>query len=498
MRVLLCLMTITVVIIFFGAEHCAWAENDLSLGRVLFVGDSITEGNALRPNGDGNWSWRYAFWEKLVDLGVNYQFVGTRTNNAYGRSSTYPDYYGVEFTNRHESIWGTTALERGNNAPVYLGNILAVSGAPDTAVIFLGGNDIPLDMSVSAETVRDRVKAIIDHCQGDASVSGNAAMKILIISVLPRFTGGNLDIPDVRNARFEEINDLLKTLADVETTPSSEVAFLDLAPDFNSPPGLLYDGTHPNGAGETLVGNAVCDVFFPLAGIATNPLPAAGSTGVAWDADLSWTAGVNTVSHNVYGSTHSALTLLTNQTATTYDMGALDPYTTYYWRIDEVNEYSTTTGALWSFTTMPPPNTTNVLPYLESFEDYAVGTQLGWSNGWHAASLGAATVASNTTINAALNSYAVDYGYSMSSNHTRYLDLTNDVANKLNVPTSSIISVDTMICATYCYGKPVEYADLQASLHFNDYGHPVLWHRDMSGGSNRWTTFEQVTVLAGD
>jgi hypothetical protein len=41
---------------------------------------------------------------------------------------------------------------------------------------------------------------------------------------------------------------------------------------------------------------------------------------------------------------------LGNQSGTTYNPGTLTGDTTYYWRIDEVNGYGTTTGAVWSFT----------------------------------------------------------------------------------------------------------------------------------------------------
>jgi hypothetical protein len=40
-----------------------------------------------------------------------------------------------------------------------------------------------------------------------------------------------------------------------------------------------------------------------------------------------------------------------NQTATTFNPGTLAPLTTYYWRVDEVNNIGTTAGSVWSFTT---------------------------------------------------------------------------------------------------------------------------------------------------
>ena len=70
------------------------------IGRLVFIGDSITEARATRPDGEGNWSWRYWFWENLVDFSIGHQFVGTRTANHEG-SSTYPAYLGATFVNRH-------------------------------------------------------------------------------------------------------------------------------------------------------------------------------------------------------------------------------------------------------------------------------------------------------------------------------------------------------------------------------------------------------------
>ena len=86
-------------------------------------------------------------------------------------------------------------------------------------------------------------------------------------------------------------------------------------------------------------------------GAATNPSPANSATGVGLTTDLSWTAGYGATSHNVYFGTSSPGTSRGNQTATTYDTGTMAASTTYYWRIDEVNSYGTTTGTVWSFTT---------------------------------------------------------------------------------------------------------------------------------------------------
>jgi len=84
---------------------------------------------------------------------------------------------------------------------------------------------------------------------------------------------------------------------------------------------------------------------------ATNPSPNSGATNVPVDANLSWTAGDDAVSHDVYFGTTSPGTFQGNQTATTFDPGTLAFGTIYYWRIDEVNDTNVVTGTVWDFTT---------------------------------------------------------------------------------------------------------------------------------------------------
>ncbi len=86
-------------------------------------------------------------------------------------------------------------------------------------------------------------------------------------------------------------------------------------------------------------------------GVATNPNPANNTTGVNRAVTLSWTAGSGATSHDVYFGTSNPPESKGNQTETTYNPGALAQNTTYYWRIDEKNSASTTTGTVWSFTT---------------------------------------------------------------------------------------------------------------------------------------------------
>ena len=91
----------------------------------------------------------------------------------------------------------------------------------------------------------------------------------------------------------------------------------------------------------------------PLPGSAAGPNPNDGASNVSTGTSLSWSAGSNTDSHDVYFGTSSSPAFQGNQAGTTFDPGTLAFSTTYYWRVDEVNANGTTSGSTWSFTTAP-------------------------------------------------------------------------------------------------------------------------------------------------
>jgi hypothetical protein len=93
-------------------------------------------------------------------------------------------------------------------------------------------------------------------------------------------------------------------------------------------------------------------------GLAHTPSPADGSTGLGLSTQLSWSAGSLTDSHDVYFGTSNPpgpIEFQGNQAGTSFDPGPLEWATTYYWRIDELNDNGLTQGGTWSFTTESEP-----------------------------------------------------------------------------------------------------------------------------------------------
>ena len=158
-------------------------------------------------------------------------------------------------------------------------------------------------------------------------------------------------------------------------------------------PGTLVNGTtyywridevNADGTTTGVVWSFATEAAPAPPGVASNPNPADGATGVSTSVIMGWTAGADTDSHDVYFGTSPSPAFQGNQGGTGYNPGTLANSTTYYWRIDEVNADGTTTGTVWSFTTQAAP----VQPGIASNPNPADGAtgvstsvNLGWTAG---------------------------------------------------------------------------------------------------------------------
>jgi hypothetical protein len=157
-------------------------------------------------------------------------------------------------------------------------------------------------------------------------------------------------------------------LLTVDTNPVSAAA------DMGSAVGTVYvraiDNNHDAGqnSSDTLhVDHMYVDGGAPATeppDPAHNPDPTDGATDVSRTPTLTWNAGSGADSHDVYFGTSQAPGFQGNQAEASFWPGTLEPETTYYWRIDEVNAVGTTTGTVWSFTTRASGSGTMYVYYL--------------------------------------------------------------------------------------------------------------------------------------
>ena len=122
---------------------------------------------------------------------------------------------------------------------------------------------------------------------------------------------------------------------------------------------------------------------------ASSPTPRSGSVDVKQTIILSWGAGQDADSHEVYfGTDEDAVRSATQASpeykgtkalgSESYTPGKLDWNTTYYWRVDEINPTNADSpwvGNVWSFTTA------NFL-IIDNFESYDSGENQIWYS-WH-------------------------------------------------------------------------------------------------------------------
>ncbi len=112
------------------------------------------------------------------------------------------------------------------------------------------------------------------------------------------------------------------------------------------------------------------------------PQPAAGAADVAVDSILSWRAGRDATSHDVYfGTNQEELPLAGSPAQATFTPSTLEFGMTYYWRVDEAADDGVWAGEVWSFSTQE-------YALVDGFEDYTDDIEAGeaifdtWVDGW--------------------------------------------------------------------------------------------------------------------
>jgi len=142
----------------------------------------------------------------------------------------------------------------------------------------------------------------------------------------------------------------------------------------------------------------------------------------------------------------------------------------------------------------------NPAPYEESFEAYSPGFRLAGTNGWRATRLGAATVSTNPAAIAALNAYSKDCGYPLTADHDKLLEISSVASNSFTTTTRKAVWTDVMFEALRSPRGTVPSvdSDFHGGCSFNADGHPMIWHRDLAAGTNRWTEIPDKTFAAGE
>jgi BNR repeat-like domain/Carbohydrate esterase, sialic acid-specific acetylesterase/GDSL-like Lipase/Acylhydrolase family/Concanavalin A-like lectin/glucanases superfamily len=262
-------------------------------GRLVFLGDSITQGG----NGDHP-GYRYQVFKRLAEAGVpidaaaGYKFTGSVTGPQTTPVLTTPDVNGQAFENVHEGHYGwraswicgrvaLPASRRGNNRGE--GTLLnwtgqanpqtyrisapdtsvpypdpAASGTgntgstyvPDTVSILIGVNDLADDNNSASQVIAD-IGTMVDQLR-----AANPAVRVFLQKILPtQQTAAMRAAIDAANAQLDALAATKNTAA-----PASPVWVIDAAAGFD-PVTMTYDNIHPNAAGEQWVGDRVAEAL---------------------------------------------------------------------------------------------------------------------------------------------------------------------------------------------------------------------------------------------
>lgn len=140
-------------------------------------------------------------------------------------------------------------------------------------------------------------------------------------------------------------------------------------------------------------------------------------------------------------------------------------------------------------------NAANTVPYSETFESYSAGFEMPGTNGWSAAASSNAVVSTDTASVAALNAYSKLCGYpGGTTSHAKVLEVDGTVSNSFNIGASQAIWADLMLQAGAVSSVDAGLlGTAHAAIYFNATGHPLVYHRDVAGGTNRWTEIPEVT-----
>jgi RHS repeat-associated protein len=200
--------------------------------KIMPIGNSITQGNFNYPGMVDHKSYRYELWKKLIDEGVNFDYIGSQTTN-YNGNPVFPDYKGKTFDTDNEGHFGYRADELAAGLPAWLSGRI-----PDIALVHAGVNDMVQDQSIPS-TIND-IKAIIAILR-----TANPSVKICLAQIVP---SGNA----ARNVNVASLNAAIKQdiySNTVINTKASPIILVDQFTDFDLA-NIEPDEIHVKEAGE--------------------------------------------------------------------------------------------------------------------------------------------------------------------------------------------------------------------------------------------------------
>ncbi|MDO4681967.1 MAG: GDSL-type esterase/lipase family protein [Lautropia sp.] len=231
-------------------------RDDDDVVRLIFIGDSITQGNVAQRNpagqivGAAQDSFRRNLWNSLMQDPTlpMVDFVGTRTGTALSdenycqKKTTSPDtgdYKLPEFDTDHEGYWGACVDQVNTLLTPALARLDtdAQRGEPDVALIHIGTNNLNTNAEAGVDAAITQLQSTIAELR-----KTNDDITILVAKVIPFLNDAGAASPLVAS-----YNAAIEARIAPMTTAKSKIVVVDHS---TFPVGQLRDRFHPNDAGE--------------------------------------------------------------------------------------------------------------------------------------------------------------------------------------------------------------------------------------------------------
>ncbi len=254
---LLLAASVALAVVPLGRTTGAAAETPAQAGRVMVVGDSISQGSS------GDFTWRYRLWNHFVDSGISADLVGPRNDlfdNVANRQGDH-SYGDEDFDQDHDSVWGRALLHAKDTISAEVGQY-----TPDYVLVLLGINDLSFGLSDPAGTEAN-LRAFIANARGS-----KANVKLVLGKLLP--TQRTVDDATFA-AAVANYNQRIVQVASSLGTTQSPIAVAETPTGFSAATDT-YDGVHPNARGEVKIAAAFADALADGFGVGPRyprPLP---------------------------------------------------------------------------------------------------------------------------------------------------------------------------------------------------------------------------------
>lgn len=228
---------ITCFILFLSVFYSCSKEVPIPLESVYNItalGDSRVEGGPF-PAFE---SYRYYLWQRLIDRGILFDFVGTRND-----TKTYPEYNGEQFDPNHEGSLG----DRTDQVLGRLNVIIDLSPEMigDVILLGVGGND--LYQGISGADAATNISAIVDALQAH-----NSSITIFIEQIEDGTSQFN-STGVIDAAELDALNNAIFGIATDKTTSTSKVVAVNMVNLLDDDD--YADDLHYNASGAVKIAN---------------------------------------------------------------------------------------------------------------------------------------------------------------------------------------------------------------------------------------------------